>query len=252
MIGAVDTGKWPIAAVEQAISKLGGEHRGVDTRIRQAAWVARCVGRGELAPLSVADVATLAGMLDTLSPRAGQIVFSGDQPSSGVWIVRAGQVELAVGSGRRRVVVGVLRAGDVDGDIELLLQRTLPYTARALSDATCLYLTAGHFEQLLATRPAVARRWLSSVAQRLAAAQARVLDLLGRSLAQQTARLLLDEAVQGHIELPQRTLAAMLGAQRPSVNKVLKEFERTGHIAIAYSAIEILAPDALTTIAARR
>lgn len=37
------------------------------------------------------------------------------------WIVRQGRVELSVGSGRRRVVVGVRWPGDVEGDIPLLL-----------------------------------------------------------------------------------------------------------------------------------
>ena len=132
-------------------------------------------------------------------------------------IVRDGRIELSVGSGRRRAVVQLLRPGDVDGDIQLLLEMLLPYTARALSEVTCLFLTRKDFEELLAARPAIARRWLSSVAQRLAASQARVLALLGGSLTSQAAKLLADEAVDGRVELPQRTLAAMLGVQRPSL-----------------------------------
>ena len=77
-------------------------------------------------------------------------------------------------------------------------------------------------------------------AQRLAASQARVLALLGGSLATQAAKLLAEEAVQGRVELPQRTLAAMLGVQRPSLNKVLKDRERDGLIRIGYSSIEVL------------
>jgi CRP/FNR family transcriptional regulator, cAMP and macrophage regulator len=98
---------------------------------------------------------------------------------------------------------------------------------------------------LLATSLPVARRWLSSVAQRLAASQTRVLGLLGGSLTAQAARLLTDEADGGRVELPQRTLAAMLGVQRPSLNKVLKDLERDGLIRIGYAAIEILHPAGL-------
>ena len=93
--------------------------------------------------------------------------------------MREGLIELSVGSGRRRAVVQLLRPGDVDGDIQLLLEMPLPYTGRAVSEVTCLFLGPGDFEQLLATHPAIARRWLSSVAQRLAASQARILALLG-------------------------------------------------------------------------
>jgi Mn-dependent DtxR family transcriptional regulator len=47
------------------------------------------------------------------------------------------------------------------------------------------------------------------------------------------------------VPLPQRTLAAMLGAQRPSLNKILKELERDGLITIHYAAIDITDPDRL-------
>ena len=167
-----------------------------------------------------------------------------------MWIVREGRVELSVGAGSRRSVVAMLRPGDVDGDIPLLLAMPMPYTGRALTDARCLYLGSGDFEQLLATRPPVARRWLSSVAQRLAASQARVLGLLGGSLTAQAARLLAEEAEDGRVPLPQRTLAAMLGVQRPSLNKVLKELERDGLIAVRYATIEVLDSFGLADLAA--
>jgi CRP-like cAMP-binding protein len=210
-----------------------------EAQIRQAAWVARCVGRGQSAPLRPGDVTALASMLKVRTFPPGAVLFGGGQPS-GVWIVREGRIELSVGSGRRRAVVQLLRPGDVDGDIQLLLEMPLPYTGRAVSEVTCLFMDPDDFEELLATRPGIARRWLSSVAQRLAASQARILALLGGSLAAQAARLLADEAVEGRVELPQRTLAAMLGVQRPSLNKVLKDLERDGLIRISYSTIEVL------------
>jgi len=118
-----------------------------------------------------------------------------------------------------------------------------------VADARCLFLASAGFEELLATRPPVARRWLSSVAQRLAASQARVLGLLGGSLTAQAARLLAGEADDGRVALPQRTPAAMLGVQRPSLNKMLKDLERDGLIRIGYSAIDILDPAWLTRLA---
>ena len=220
-----------------------------DARIRQAAWVARCVGRGEAAPLRPEDVTALAGMLQVREFTLGQVAFKAGEAAAGVWIVREGRVELSVGSGSHRAVVAMLRPGDVDGDIPLLLAMPMPYTGRALTDARCLYLGSGDFEQLLTTRPPVARRWLSSVAQRLAASQARVLGLLGGSLTAQAARLLAEEAEGGRVPLPQRTLAAMLGVQRPSLNKVLKDLERDGLISISYSAIDILDPGKLARLA---
>lgn len=102
-----------------------------------------------------------------------------------------------------------------------------------------LFLDPAGFERLLAERPAISRRWLSSIARRLATSQQRIIGLLGRSLPEQLARLLLDEAVNDQVLLPQRTLAAMIGVQRPSLNKILKDFEHRGLISIRYGAIDL-------------
>ncbi len=229
----------PGAAAGRAARLLPVPAGAAEGQIRQAAWVARCVGRGHAAPLRPADVAALASTLAVRTFPPGSILFADGDQAPGVWIVREGLIELSVGAGRRHAVVQLLRPADVDGDIQLLLEMPLAYTGRALSGVTCLFLARDDFEQLLATHPAIARRWLSSVAQRLAASQARVLELLGGSLTAQACKLLADEAVSGRVELPQQTLAAMLGAQRPSLNKVLKDLERDGLITISYSAIEI-------------
>jgi len=237
-MSAMGLPRLPTTALEQAMRLL--PQRDTDSAVRHAAWVARCVGRGDAAPLTSDDITALAARLQTRTARPGEVVFRGDQPATGVWIIRHGQVELAVGSGRRRAVIAVLRPGDVDGDIQLLLQMNPPYTARAVDEATLLFLPVADFEALLTTRPTIARRWLFSVALRLASSQDRVLGLLGRSLSEQVARLLGEEAVDGRVPLPQRTLAAMLGVQRPSLNKVLKELEREGLIAIGYAAVDIV------------
>lgn len=246
-MGAMSFRRLPAAAAQRAARLLPGPAGAAEAQIRQAAWVARCVGRGQSAPLRQEDVTALAATLAVRTFPAGAVLFRGGEQTPGVWIAREGRIELSVGAGRRRAVVQLLRPGDVDGDIQLLLEMPLPYTGRALAEVTCLFLAHDDFEHLLATHPGIARRWLSSVAQRLAASQARVLALLGGSLATQAARLLAEEAVEGRVELPQRTLAAMLGVQRPSLNKVLKDLERDGLIRIGYSTIDVLDRARLTT-----
>lgn len=226
------------AALNRAV-RLLGEGESAELAIRQAAWVARCVGRGESAPLGTDDVTALATFLRSRDLARGELLFEGGSAPGGVWIVRRGRVELSVGTGRRRAVVHVLQPGDVDGDIQHLLDMPLPYTAHAVDEATVLFLSAENFERLLASRQPIMRRWLSSVAQRLAASQHRVIGLLGRSLTEQVAQLLLDEAISNQVLLPQRTLAAMLGVHRPSLNKVLKNFEHQGLIHVRYAAIDL-------------
>lgn len=218
--------------------------------VREAAWVARCVGRAETSPLAESDLSALASYLSGRQFGRGSVLFNAEQVPEGVWIIRDGMAELSVGAGRRRQVVQLWHAGDVDGDVQLLLGMPFPYTARASTDIRVLFLEAHSFERLLAEHPRVARRWMSSVATRVVRSHARILALLGKSLAAQVARLLADEAVDGKVRLPQRTLAAMLAVHRPSVNNVLKDFERDGLVRISYSEVEIIDPDALSRLAA--
>ncbi|GAB7146411.1 Crp/Fnr family transcriptional regulator [Mycobacterium riyadhense] len=234
-----------VGPLRHFVQSLTGGESASEAQVRQAAWIARCVGRGASAPLHRDDLAALAGTLQAKEFAPGAVVFHAGHAADGVWIVRQGQIELGLGTGRRRAVVNILHPGDVDGDISLLLEMPMAYTARALTHATCLFLDRQAFERLLATHPAIARRWLSSVAQRVSASQIRLMGLLGRSLPEQVAQLLLDEAVDARVELAQRTLAAMLGAQRPSINKILKEFEHARLITIGYAVIEITDLDGL-------
>ncbi len=173
------------------------------------------------------------------------MLFAAGSGPPGVWLIQSGRVELSVGSGRRRAVLSVLREGDVDGDIQLL-RMLPPYTARALEKARCLFLAPAEFEKLLNANGQLARRWLTSVAARLATSQARLVGLLGGSLTAQTARLLADEAdSSGRIAMSQATLAAMLGARRPSVNKVLGELAAAGLLDVSYRRIQVLDREAL-------
>jgi CRP-like cAMP-binding protein len=181
----------------------------------------------------------------------GLVLFSqGDDPA-GVWIVQSGRIELTVGPARRRAVVQVLRAGDVEGDVALVLGKPAPYAARAVVDTRCLFIDAGTFEQMLAERAGLTRRWLSSVALRLERSQARILELVGPSLPAQLARLLLDEAVGSRVELPQETVAAMLGVHRSTLNQALKEFEHRGYVDVGYGRVTIHDRRGLATIVER-
>ncbi|GAA4744125.1 HTH-type transcriptional regulator Cmr [Modestobacter marinus] len=240
----MDLGRWT-ARLRADAAELTSQ----EMQIRDAAWIARCVGRGAAAPLGPEDVAALAGRITPAEFRRGEPVFgggAGDRP--GVWIVRSGHIELGVATPRGRVVVGVLRPGDVEGDLPLLLGLPVPYSARAVDDTVCLYLSPADFESLLGRHPAVSRRWLSSVAQRLATSHGRLISLLGRPLVAQVAGLLLDESDEGVVRLPQRTLAAMLGVARPSLNKVLKDLERRGLVVLGYGAIQLLDGDGLRRV----
>jgi hypothetical protein len=82
---------------------------------------------------------------------------------------------------RGGVDLGVLNAGDFFGEMALLGTGVRTSTVRSIVAMTLLGLRAEHFDDLLASDPAVARRVLSVVVRRLERADRRVTELEGRS-----------------------------------------------------------------------
>ncbi len=212
---------------------------------RDALWVSRCVGHAETTPLRPEDVEGLASFIEVRRLIAGERLQRLGEVPTAVCIVREGCLEIAVHRPGGRMVIQTLRAGDIDGDIQILLGIPMPYETRANIETTCLMLTCSHFEELLATHPQVSRRWLTSVSQRLARSHSRLTSLLGQPLEMQVAQLLLVERVDDVVFLPQTTVAALLGVTRPSVNRVLRKFARAGLVEISYGRVQILDAAAL-------
>ncbi|WP_233570974.1 Crp/Fnr family transcriptional regulator [Nocardiopsis sp. Huas11] len=209
-------------------------------RLRWAEWTLSCLGNRGSARPGHRELVALASCLESRSLQRGDLAFGEGAQDAGVWIVRSGRLELAVKGQERPVILQILRAGGIDGDIQVLLRVPFTYRARALESSECLTLTADAFDGLLAKHPVIARLWMSGMAERLSLSYDRIVGMLSRSLSQQSARLLLDESHAGAVEVPQRTLSEMLGVCRPSLNKVLKEFERLGLIRLRYGAVDIL------------
>ena len=215
--------------------------------VRQAAWIARALGRGDLAPFSDDDVAELAASIGVRRIGAGTLLLQQGKPVRSIGIIQGGSVGLYHRAGLRRVMIQILREGDVLGDLPYFCKIDAPFTARSISDVTLLELEEEVLERLLATRPALSRRFLFSLASRLERMQRRLLELTQRDLRGQIASLLLDETErqQRVIALPQATLAELLGAARPSVNQVLKGLEEEGLVRLAYRRVEVLDPSGL-------
>lgn len=237
----------------EALSRIGklrggGSLSEQEQRLSAAAWVARCVGRKETLPLGDSDVAELARYLEPRNLARGELLFREGVSATGVWMVVSGRLALISGAAMSGHVVEVLTEGDVDGDIGLLLSMNFPYSAWALEDSKLYFVAPEAFEELL-RRPQVARRWLTSVALRLSHAQSRIVGLLGATVDVQVCRLLCEEVEGGVVGLSQAVIAAMVGAQRSSVNRVLKELERKGILSLGYREILVVDMERLSRLA---
>jgi CRP-like cAMP-binding protein len=215
------------------------------TMTTHAAWIARTFGRRDFAPLTTADLEVLSAILETRHVEAGQRILSPGQPADAAYIVESGEVELFVRRGGRRVLIGIQRAGGVFGDVPLLCGMPFPFSAVARDESTLLRLERGALLQLLSRHPAIALRWLSSVVRRLELANRRILELAVGDLRARALALFADELVGGAgvVRLTQAEIAALLGATRQSVNRVLGRLTDEGLIRQEYGEIRILDPE---------
>jgi CRP-like cAMP-binding protein len=216
---------------------------------RYGAWLACCLSRGPTSPLSAGDLGMLAEEMGTESVAGGMFVFREGDDSARIHVVRTGAVELSRLLGGRRVTLQVLRPGDVFGDVPAFLGAPEPFDARAVEDSTLLSLEADALFELLQTRPAIARRWFVSMAERMAGLQSRLVDLLAGGLEAQLASVLLRNADgAGEVKITQKDLGAMLGVQRSSVQRVLKDLESAGLIELGYRRIIVADSGGLSSL----
>ena len=219
----------------------------VEGHAAHVGWLAKSLGRGDLAPFTPGDVAALAESIGVEAVAPGTRLMSEGEPSPVVSIIQRGTVELYRLNGRRRVVLQVLKDGDVLGDAPLLSDSPPEFSARALTDCDLIRLSGPDLHRFLRDNPAVCHRFVVSLAIRLQRMQSRLLQVTQGNLRHQVARVLLEETAGGAdtVPLTQGTIAQLLGAARPSVNKVLGEMADAGLVELGYRRIQVLNADAL-------
>lgn len=214
---------------------------GVDgDSVRQAAWISQWLTPGDLAPLGAEDIRALAALLQEDHYPAGATVFEiGDAPTR-INIVRSGAIELSRHLKGRRVVLQIIRPGDVFGDVSLFLRMRVPWDAVALEDTVIYSFESVSLYRLLEQRPRLAWAWLHSVSARVAGFWFRVVELLAGGLEAQVASVLIRRAEDGVLHLSQGNLAELVGHPRTSINRVLKNLEAQGLVRVSYGQVEIL------------
>jgi CRP-like cAMP-binding protein len=215
-------------------------------------WLAGCFGGGGADLLSCEDLEELASHLSEEHHAGGTSIYERDSLPDRVRILRSGSVELTRDLGGKSSVIQILQPGSVFGDVPLFLRTGVPTEARAIVDSVVLSIDSVTLFGLLGRRPMLARRWLVSIAGRVAELQDRVSDLLVGGLDRQVASWLLRETKSdGYVAVSQLTLARLLGARRTSVNQSLRRLEADGVIETGYRRITVTDPIGLAALLRR-
>jgi len=221
----------------------------VDAAARHAKWVAEWLSPADIADPGPDELHELLALVREDHYPAGATVYSLGQAPTRIHIVRSGAVELSRTLRTGRVVIEVMRPGDVFGDISLFLRMKVPWDAVAIEDTLILSFDSLSLHRLLEQRPRLAWRWLHSVSARVAGFWFRVVELLAGGLEAQVAQVLVRRAEDGVVHLSQSLLAELVGHQRTSVNRVLKRLEAQGLVKVGYGQVEIVDEAGLAAVA---
>ncbi len=214
------------------------------------AWLARTFGRTDYLPLSPDDLAALSQAGELIEKYPGTHLFREGQPADAAYVVQRGTAELYRGVDRAKRVVARVGEGAVLGDIAMFRDEPYISSARAVDAVTVMRFARAKLLPLLVEHPVIALRWLVAGLSQLEATQRRMLRLMQRTVREQVAELLLDDADRfGEVHLSQAALATLLGASRQSVNEALGALRARGAVETGYRVIRITDRDGLRRLA---
>lgn len=213
--------------------------------------------------VSAADLAMLAGAVRSRRFRRGEVVFHQGDPGDALYVVVEGRVKITLPSDTGdEAILATLRPGDFFGELSLLDGAPRSATAVALDPTETLVLGRDRVRDLIDRVPSFRDALLTAITHELRRITYHVeelhfLDIAGR-LAARLARLaresgtpLEDGSIRLDGPLTQGNLAAMIGATRQSVNKLLGLFVGDGLVRLERDAVVVVDVDRLEQAARR-
>lgn len=207
------------------------------------------------APLFVGlDPDTATTVIDSMSPVdvvRGRVLFHEGEPGDRLYVVVTGKIKLGRTSvdGRENLIT-VLGPGEMLGELSLFDPGPRSLTATAVSDTRLLGLGHTDLQDVITTRPEVARHLLQALARRLRRTNDTLADMVFSDVPGRVAKALLDlsrrfgRPIDGGVlvahDLTQEELAQLVGASRETVNKALADFAGRGWIRLEARAVSLL------------
>ena len=230
----------------------------------QTDFAVQALGRCRLfAGLGPEALQAIARTLRVRHFRRGEVLFHEGDPGDALFIVASGAIKVVVPSDEgEEAILATLRRGDFLGELALLDGAPRSASAIALEATETLTLPRAQFRALASMEPAIRDALLAALARELRrltthVAELHFLDLTGRlaarlaRLAEENGEVMPDGSIRLDAPLTQSDLAAMIGATRQSVNKLLREFEEDGLLRLERDTIVVPDLGALAKAARR-
>jgi CRP/FNR family cyclic AMP-dependent transcriptional regulator len=199
----------------------------------------------------LADIELLQGLtvtqLEWVAQRAHRRVFEAgrnvltiEQPGEAVYIILHGTVKIHIEQGERDVIISILGAGDLLGEMSLIDSVGRSASAVTLEDSLMLWMDRLTFSYMLDNFTPVARNLVRILSSRVRLSDQLIQALATLDVNGRVARQLLafaekygrqkDGATQIRIVLTQSDIADLVGASRKRVNQAMVLFKERGLI----------------------
>lgn len=198
----------------------------------------RSAGLGATTPDSV----EYRGYFKIETHPSNSVIYRPGDPADKVYLLRSGRVRLVrIGRGGNRSVLGILRPGDLFGEMLRPEGALLDEFAVSAGETEIWSIDNRSFQQLLEGRPHLALDVLRALNERNRAMRNRVLALTFKEVPARLAETLLVLA-ESHGErcphggeydlkgITQQDLADLVGASRSFVSTLINEMKREGHL----------------------
>ncbi len=195
--------------------------------------------------LSPEEVSKLAALLRRRSVPAGTSIMSVSEQGESVYLVLNGTVKIHVEqSDGSDVILAVLGAGEVVGDMALVDSKGRSANVTTLEETGLAWMQRDAFQQCLRTMPTLTLNLVRILTRRLRLSNAQVQALAALDVYGRVARQILAFAQEyGHaapngdltvpFRLTQTDIADLVGASRVRVNQVLVYYKEQGYISVS-------------------
>src|SRR5262245_48866394 len=208
--------------------------------------------------LSPAVIERLGSYMKQRKVTRGSTIFAKGDTGTGLMGVLAGSVKISVASADGRdIVLNIIHAGEIFGEIALLDGHSRTADATAMTDCELVIIERREFMPFLRSEPEVALQFIEILCARLRWTSEQVQDVTFLDLPTRLAKTLLRltaaieaPAPAAKVAITQREISQIIGRSRESTNKQLRAWAKHGWIRLERGGVSVLRSDKLNEVAA--
>ena len=212
------------------------------------------------ASLAPAELERLAAHLRTDTHAAGTTIFRKGDPGLSVMAVRTGRVKISIASADgKEVVLNIIDAGDVFGEIALLDGRARTADATTMEPSELLILDRRDMLPFLERHPAVMLKLIEVLCGRIRNTSEQLEDAVFLVQSARLAKTLLrlareygqkaGDGIHIDLKLSQREIGTLVGMRREAMNRQLTAWREAGLVLLEGGKITIPDVAAFETLA---